>query len=186
MNLFWGSQVMTTDGIILWVAIHVCWAIALRIFQKWRNGRLFGGNVARSSQACWWPFLLDQSPGQTNSFGFGPSPSNYIVPGKRPQSSIASSIAENLETGEITIATGSAGGSRIITATLQELYHYIGKPVFHVIRSRNCQPKWLMQIRSWHPKSAPIIRDGMTSWAGWPILKWAFPFDLLSVLTILL
>lgn len=67
-----------------------------------------------------------QSPGQVNSFGFPASPTNFIQPGKRPQSSIASSIAENLETGEITIATGSAGGSRIITATLQELYHYIG------------------------------------------------------------
>ena len=54
------------------------------------------------------------SPGQTNSFGFAASPINYIAPGKRPQSSIASSIAENLETGKLTIATGSAGGSRII------------------------------------------------------------------------
>jgi gamma-glutamyltranspeptidase/glutathione hydrolase len=65
------------------------------------------------------------SPGQTNAFGFAASPVNYIAGGKRPQSSISSSIAEDLETGEIMIATGSAGGSRIITATLQELYHYI-------------------------------------------------------------
>jgi gamma-glutamyltranspeptidase/glutathione hydrolase len=65
------------------------------------------------------------SPGQVNSFGFAASPINFIRGGKRPQSSIASSIAEDLETGEVMIATGSAGGSRIITATLQELYHYI-------------------------------------------------------------
>ena len=65
------------------------------------------------------------SPGQTNSFGFAPSPVNFIRPGKRPQSSISSSIAEDLETGEFVIATGSAGGSRIITATLQNLYHYL-------------------------------------------------------------
>ncbi|KZP19744.1 gamma-glutamyltranspeptidase [Athelia psychrophila] len=83
VNLYWGSQVMTADGIIL------------------------------------------SSPGQVNSFGFPASPINFISPGKRPQSSIASSIAENLVTGEVTIATGSAGGSRIITATLQELHHYI-------------------------------------------------------------
>jgi len=84
------------------------------------------------------------SPGQTNSFGFGPSPSNYIVPGKRPQSSIASSIAENLETGEITIATGSAGGSRIITATLQELYHYIDQK----LTPEECthHPRWHDQL----------------------------------------
>ncbi|KAJ7457876.1 gamma-glutamyltranspeptidase [Mycena latifolia] len=90
VNLYWGSQVMTTDGIIL-------------------NDEMDDFS----------------SPGQTNAFGFLPSPINFIRPGKRPQSSISSSIAEDLETGEVTIATGSAGGSRIITATMQELYHYI-------------------------------------------------------------
>lgn len=65
------------------------------------------------------------SPGQTNSFGFEPSPANFIRPGKRPQSSICASIAEDLETGELIISTGSAGGSRIITATLQELWHHL-------------------------------------------------------------
>jgi len=65
------------------------------------------------------------SPGQTNAFGFAASPANYIRPFKRPQSSIASSIAEDLHTGELLIATGSAGGSRIITATLQNLVHHL-------------------------------------------------------------
>ena len=63
------------------------------------------------------------APGTTNSFGFAASPPNYIQPGKRPQSSISSSIAEDLETGEFKIATGAAGGSRIITATLQNLHY---------------------------------------------------------------
>jgi len=63
------------------------------------------------------------TPGTTNAFGFAASPPNYIYPGKRPQSSISSSIAEDLETGEFKIATGSAGGSRIITATLQNLHY---------------------------------------------------------------
>ncbi|KAK7059876.1 gamma-glutamyltranspeptidase [Favolaschia claudopus] len=90
VNLFWGSQVMTTDGIIL-------------------NDEMDDFST----------------PGQTNAFGFLPSPINFIRPFKRPQSSISSSIAEDLLTGEVTIATGSAGGSRIITATMQELHHYI-------------------------------------------------------------
>ncbi|KAJ3714928.1 gamma-glutamyltranspeptidase [Lentinula guzmanii] len=89
-NNFWGSQLMTVDGIIL-------------------NDEM--GDFS--------------SPGETNDFGFSASPANYIAGGKRPQSSISSSIAEDLETGEIIIATGSAGGSRIITATLQNLYHHI-------------------------------------------------------------
>lgn len=64
------------------------------------------------------------SPGSTNAFGFAANPINFIRPGKRPQSSIASSLVED-ENGQLIMATGSAGGSRIITATLQELYHYI-------------------------------------------------------------
>ena len=67
--------------------------------------------------------VISAAPGTTNSFGFAASPPNYIYPRKRPQSSISSSIAEDLETGEFKIATGAAGGSRIITATLQNLHH---------------------------------------------------------------
>lgn len=66
------------------------------------------------------------SPGQVNSFGFAASPANFIVPGKRPQSSIASSIAEDLETGEMTISTGSAGGSRIISESSVILLKSLG------------------------------------------------------------
>lgn len=64
------------------------------------------------------------SPGSTNAFGFAANPINFIQPGKRPQSSIASSLVED-DNGQLIMATGSAGGSRIITATLQELYNYI-------------------------------------------------------------
>ncbi|CAK9781151.1 gamma-glutamyltranspeptidase [Cutaneotrichosporon oleaginosum] len=64
------------------------------------------------------------SPGSVNAFGFAANPINFIQPGKRPQSSIASSLVED-ENGRLVMATGSAGGSRIITATLQELYNHI-------------------------------------------------------------
>ncbi|KAF5346009.1 hypothetical protein D9758_013874 [Tetrapyrgos nigripes] len=65
------------------------------------------------------------SPGQVNSFGFAASPINFIAPGKRPQSSISSSLVEDLETGNLVMATGAAGGSRIITATLQNLHYHL-------------------------------------------------------------
>ncbi|THU77434.1 gamma-glutamyltranspeptidase, partial [Dendrothele bispora CBS 962.96] len=90
VNLIWGSQVMTEDGIIL-------------------NDEMDDFS----------------SPGQTNSFGFPASPINFISPGKRPQSSISSSIAEDLSTGQLLMATGAAGGSRIITATLQNLHYHL-------------------------------------------------------------
>lgn len=64
------------------------------------------------------------TPGQINAFGFPANPINFIRPGKRPQSSIASSLVED-EHGNLIMATGSAGGSRIITATMQQLYRHI-------------------------------------------------------------
>lgn len=59
------------------------------------------------------------SPGQTNSFGFAASPANYIRPGKRPQSSISSSIAEDLHTGKFIMATGSAGAILTLLSAYQ-------------------------------------------------------------------
>ncbi|KAJ7069928.1 gamma-glutamyltranspeptidase [Mycena amicta] len=90
VNLFWGSSVMTEDGIIL-------------------NDEMDDFS----------------SPGAINSFGFPASPANLIAPYKRPQSSISSVVAEDLKSGEFVMATGSAGGSLIITATLQNLHHHL-------------------------------------------------------------
>ena len=62
-------------------------------------------------------------PNQSNAFGYIPSPSNFIRPGKRPLSSISPTIVEFLSNGTLYLVTGSAGGSRIITATIQILWH---------------------------------------------------------------
>lgn len=63
-------------------------------------------------------------PGVSNAFGFVPSPSNFIRPGKRPLSSITPVIVEYPD-GSLYVSTGAAGGSRIITATIQALWHVL-------------------------------------------------------------
>ncbi|KFY34073.1 hypothetical protein V494_07079 [Pseudogymnoascus sp. VKM F-4513 (FW-928)] len=63
-------------------------------------------------------------PGVSNEFGFVPSPNNYIRPGKRPLSSITPVIVEKAD-GSLYVITGAAGGSRIITATIQALWHVL-------------------------------------------------------------
>ncbi|TKA70288.1 hypothetical protein B0A55_06739 [Friedmanniomyces simplex] len=63
-------------------------------------------------------------PGSSNAFGYIPSPSNYIRPGKRPLSSITPTIVEHAN-GSLYFAVAAAGGSRIITATLQNLWHVL-------------------------------------------------------------
>ncbi|KAI0018266.1 gamma-glutamyltransferase 1 [Xylariomycetidae sp. FL0641] len=61
-------------------------------------------------------------PGSSNAFGYLPSPVNYVAPGKRPLSSISPVIVETRD-GRLYFITGSAGGSRIITAVVQLLHH---------------------------------------------------------------
>jgi gamma-glutamyltranspeptidase/glutathione hydrolase len=63
-------------------------------------------------------------PGTTNAFGYIPSPANYIRPGKRPLSSISPTIVESAD-GKLYLVVGSAGGSRIITATIQNIHHVL-------------------------------------------------------------
>ncbi|KAK8847660.1 gamma-glutamyltransferase [Kwoniella newhampshirensis] len=83
------------------------------------------------------------APGQLNAFGFPSSPINYPAAGKRPQSSISSSMAED-EDGNLLIATGSAGGSQIITATLQQLYHHLDQGLNST--ASTIHPRWHDQL----------------------------------------
>ncbi|PFH61885.1 hypothetical protein XA68_16013 [Ophiocordyceps unilateralis] len=65
-------------------------------------------------------------PGVSNGFGYIPSPSNYIRPGKRPLSSISPIIAETAD-GKLLFSIGAAGGSRITTATIQNTIHLLDR-----------------------------------------------------------
>lgn len=67
-------------------------------------------------------------PNTSNAFGYIPSPANFIRPGKRPLSSISPVIVEHLNSTLVNafyVAIGAAGGSRIITATIQNLIHIL-------------------------------------------------------------
>jgi len=65
-------------------------------------------------------------PNTKNAFGYVPSPSNYIRPGKRPLSSISPVIVENPD-GSLYMAVGAAGGSRITTSTIQNLWFVLDR-----------------------------------------------------------
>ncbi|KAK1836157.1 gamma-glutamyltranspeptidase 1 [Podospora conica] len=64
-------------------------------------------------------------PGRRNAFGYEPAPENYIAPGKRPLSSISPVIAER--GGAVVLATGAAGGSRIVSATAETVWRVLGR-----------------------------------------------------------
>ncbi|KAB5586120.1 gamma-glutamyltranspeptidase [Coniochaeta sp. 2T2.1] len=63
-------------------------------------------------------------PGVRNAFGYVPSPSNFISPGKRPLSSCTPVIVEH-GNGTLFFTTGGAGGSRIISATAQTVWRVV-------------------------------------------------------------
>lgn len=68
-------------------------------------------------------------PGLSNAFGYIPSPANFIRPGKRPLSSISPVIIEHINATSLPqalyVAIGAAGGSRIITSTVQNILHIL-------------------------------------------------------------
>merc|ERR1712093_21002 len=63
-------------------------------------------------------------PGVPNAFGFVPSPINYIAPNKRPLSSVTPIIVTH-PNGTLYLTIGAAGGSRIITSTVQAILHVL-------------------------------------------------------------
>ena len=66
---------------------------------------------------------FSSKPGSPNGYGLIGGVANQIEPGKRPLSSMSPTIVK--KDGEVFLITGSIGGSRIITATLQIILNMI-------------------------------------------------------------
>ncbi|KAL6776630.1 GGT1 [Auxenochlorella protothecoides x Auxenochlorella symbiontica] len=73
------------------------------------------------------------TPGQFNVFGYPPSPSNFIRPGKKPFSSMSPLIVE--QDGKLRVCVGGSGGPRIISAVLQTVLRLVayGEPAFDAV-----------------------------------------------------
>lgn len=57
--------------------------------------------------------------GQSNTYGYTPSPANYIAPGKKPLSTMSPTMVD-LD-GELRMVVGASGGSRILSTVIQSL-----------------------------------------------------------------
>uniref|UniRef100_A0A0K0FYT2 Gamma-glutamyltranspeptidase 1 n=1 Tax=Strongyloides venezuelensis TaxID=75913 RepID=A0A0K0FYT2_STRVS len=85
--------------------------------------QLFGSVRASPTLGIVWNDEMDDfsTPGVSNGFGYAPSPSNFIKPGKRPMSSMSPTIIYHKKSGEIKMVVGASGGSFIISATAQTI-----------------------------------------------------------------
>ena len=81
------------------------------------------------------------TPGRSNKFGVSPSSSNYIVPGKRPLSSMSPTMVfhrsafQDNSLGRLFMVLGSSGGPKIITSVLQVLINHawLGMPLYSAV-----------------------------------------------------
>ncbi|CAO3608955.1 unnamed protein product [Cunninghamella echinulata] len=86
---------------------------------------LFGAKVMDAKTGIIFNDEMDDFsiPGVPNDFGLYPSSYNYVVPGKRPLSSITPVIVEN--DGKFELSLGGSGGSQIATASLNTLLNIL-------------------------------------------------------------
>ncbi|TKR89156.1 hypothetical protein L596_013300 [Steinernema carpocapsae] len=84
---------------------------------------VFGSRQRSAKLGIIWNDQMDDFsiPGVKNFFGFEPSPSNFIKPGKRPMSSMSPMIIYNRNSGDVKMSIGAAGGSKIISAVAQTI-----------------------------------------------------------------
>ncbi len=87
----------------------------------------FGSGVMAASTGIILNDEMDDfvaAPGVANAFGLVGGEANSIAPGKRPLSSMTPTIVLDAD-GAVFMVTGSPGGSRIITTTLQTIVHVV-------------------------------------------------------------
>lgn len=97
------------------------------------------------------------SPNITSAYDVPPSPNNFIFPGKRPMSSMSTTIVTDSE-GRVVGVAGASGGTKIITAVAQVLYRafYLGQDVKEAVDSRR-----------FHHQLFPMnlnYEEGITTW----------------------
>lgn len=77
------------------------------------------------------------SPNITSAYDVPPSPNNFIFAGKRPMSSMSTTIVVD-DQGRVVAVVGASGGTKIITSVAQVLFRtlYLGQDVKEAIDSR--------------------------------------------------
>ncbi|CAI4225030.1 unnamed protein product [Auanema sp. JU1783] len=129
--------------------------------------RWFGAAVESEAYGILWNDEMDDfsTPGMANGFGFAPSETNFIAPGKRPMSSMSPMVIFNKKTKEPRMVIGGSGGSKIISSVAkavirslvfgQSIKEAIDSPMIHnqftpdITQLDDSFPKELKSVLEW-------------------------------------
>lgn len=115
-------------------------------------------------------------PGVHNEFGYSPSPANFIRPRKRPLSSITPIIVERPD-GSLYVTVGAAGGSRILSATVQVVWRILdlGATMLEAIREPRIHDQLMPNVATFEVGFDDNLVDSMrekghnTTWVSTPM-----------------
>ncbi|XP_022108894.1 gamma-glutamyltranspeptidase 1-like isoform X2 [Acanthaster planci] len=108
-------------------------------------------------------------PGQPNFFGFPPSVSNFIRPGKRPMSSMTPTIAVDRD-GGVRLVVGASGGSRIPSGIVQISADalWYGRNIKESIQRRRIHHQFIPNNVTYEPGYDQAIIDGLRAKGNYP------------------
>ena len=131
----------------------------------------FGSKVASPSTGFFLNNQMDDfaTPGRANFFGLKPSESNYIMPGKRPLSSMSPTMvfrnskhtdstlnSSHDRLGELVLTLGGSGGPKIITSVAQVIINhlFIGMPLYESIMAARIHDQLV-----YHGAAAAVVEE---------------------------
>ena len=114
-------------------------------------------------------------PGVANAYGLIGGDANAVVAGKRPLSSMSPTIVFDRDSDEVLLVTGSPGGSRIITVTLQIISNVVdqGMNIAEATQSPRFHHQWLpdklVLEKGFSPDTIRLLqsRGHQVDTAGW-------------------
>uniref|UniRef100_A0A915DPL5 Gamma-glutamyltranspeptidase 1 n=1 Tax=Ditylenchus dipsaci TaxID=166011 RepID=A0A915DPL5_9BILA len=103
-------------------------------------------------------------PNMSNFFGFAPSPENFILPKKRPMSSMSPMIVYNKNSGKVKMVIGASGGSRIISSVAQTVIRSLlfNQTVKEAVDAPRFHNQFLPHITEYERSIPPAIIQNLT------------------------
>ncbi|MEO9170677.1 MAG: gamma-glutamyltransferase, partial [Candidatus Aquilonibacter sp.] len=134
----------------------------------------FGSHVMAGNTGFFLNDEMDDftsKPGVPNMYGLVQGVRNDVEPGKRPLSSMAPTIV--LRDGKLAMVTGSPGGSRIITITLETILNefVFGMNVQAAVDAPRIHMQWLPDEITYEPGSLDVATQKTLRSNGYAIRK---------------